>query len=201
MKNHKQKKMKAVKTNITKIKANPSNPRVIKDDKFKKLVKSIKDFPKMLEVRPIVVDKDYVVLGGNMRLRACQEAGLKEVPVIVLDNFTEKEQREFIIKDNVGYGEWDWDVIANEWDVEALEDWGLDIPKFETIGEIEAQGRMAATLDEKLDTYLNATIKQIVLYYEIEEYEQVLLGLNKIAEKEGLDDNSSVIKFLIENYK
>jgi len=193
--------MKAVATNITKIKANPSNPRVIKDDKFKKLVNSIKEFPKMLEVRPIVVDKDYVVLGGNMRLRACQEAGLKEVPVIVLDNFTEKEQREFIIKDNVGYGEWDWDVIANEWDVEELEDWGLDIPKFETIGEIEAEGRMAATLDEKLDTYLNATIKQIVLYYEMEEYEFALRLLDKIAEENDLPDNSSVIIYLLRKYE
>jgi|TARA_R100000479_G_C6391280_1_gene205254 hypothetical protein len=122
--------MKTEKVNISKIKTNPNNPRLIKDDKFKKLVKSIKEFPEMLEIRPIVVDKDNIVLGGNMRLRACQEAGLKEVYILQADQLTEKQQREFIIKDNVGFGEWDWDDLANEWDAEELEDWGLDLPVF-----------------------------------------------------------------------
>lgn len=112
---------------ISKVKSNPNNPRLIKDDKFKSLVKSITDFPKMLEVRPIVVDSDYVVLGGNMRLKACIEAGIKEIPIVIADQLTEKEQREFIIKDNVGYGEWDWEVLANEWDEADLKDWGLEI--------------------------------------------------------------------------
>jgi ParB-like chromosome segregation protein Spo0J len=115
---------------LTKIKANPNNPRLVKDDKFKKLVKSIQDFPQMLNIRPIVVNEDMIVLGGNMRLKACKEAGLKEVPVIKASSLTEEQQREFIIKDNVGYGEWDWDVIANEWDAEQVTDWGLDIPGF-----------------------------------------------------------------------
>jgi DNA modification methylase len=115
---------------LTKIKANPNNPRLVKDDKFKKLVKSIQDFPQMLNIRPIVVNDDMIVLGGNMRLKACKEAGLKEVPVIKASSLTEEQQREFIIKDNVGYGEWDWDVIANEWDAEQVTDWGLDIPDF-----------------------------------------------------------------------
>jgi DNA modification methylase len=115
---------------LTKIKANPNNPRLVKDDKFKKLVKSIQDFPQMLNIRPIVVNEDMVVLGGNMRLKACKEAGLKEVPVIKASSLTEEQQREFIIKDNVGYGEWDWDLIANEWDAEQVTDWGLDIPDF-----------------------------------------------------------------------
>jgi ParB-like chromosome segregation protein Spo0J len=122
--------MKTEKVKIGKIKTNPNNPRLIKDDKFKKLVKSIKEFPEMLEIRPIVVDKDNIVLGGNMRLRACQEAGLKEVYILQADKLTEKQQREFIIKDNVGFGEWDWDDLANEWDTEELEDWGLDLPVF-----------------------------------------------------------------------
>ncbi len=122
--------MKTEKVKIGKIKNNPNNPRLIKDDKFKKLVKSVKEFPEMLEIRPIVVDKDNIVLGGNMRLRACQEAGLKEVHIIQADQLTEKQQREFIIKDNVGFGEWDWDDLANEWDVDELEDWGLDLPVF-----------------------------------------------------------------------
>lgn len=116
---------------IKKIVANPNNPRVIKDDKFKKLVQSIKDFPKMLELRPIVIDEDNVVLGGNMRLRALQELGIKEVPVLYANDLTEEQKKEFIIKDNVGFGEWEWEQLANEWDVEKLEEWGLDIPNFE----------------------------------------------------------------------
>lgn len=107
---------------------NPNNPRVIKDEKFNKLVKSIKEFPKMLEIRPIVVNQDMIVLGGNMRLKACKEAGLKEVPIILADNLTEDEQKQFIIKDNIGFGEWDWEMLANEWESDLLEDWGLDIP-------------------------------------------------------------------------
>ena len=131
--------MKTEKVKIGKIKNNPNNPRLIKDDKFKKLVKSIKEFPEMLEIRPIVVDKDNIVLGGNMRLRACQEAGLKEVHIIQADKLTEKQQREFIIKDNVGFGEWDWDDLANEWDTEELEDWGLDLPLDFSVEELEAE--------------------------------------------------------------
>jgi len=131
--------MKTEKVKIGKIKTNPNNPRIIKDDKFKKLVRSIKEFPEMLEIRPIVVDKDNIVLGGNMRLRACQEAGLKEVHIIQADQLTEKQQREFIIKDNVGFGEWDWDDLANEWDVDELEDWGLDLPVDFAVEELEAE--------------------------------------------------------------
>lgn len=119
--------MKAEFISITKIKNNPNNPRIIKDDKFAKLVKSIQEFPKMLELRPIVVNDDMIVLGGNMRLKACKEAGLKEVPVIKASDLTEEQQKEFIIKDNVGFGEWDWDNLANEWDEKKLEDWGLDV--------------------------------------------------------------------------
>jgi ParB-like chromosome segregation protein Spo0J len=106
---------------VSQIKPNPNNPRLIKDDKFKKLVQSI------LNKRPIVVNKDMIVLGGNMRLKACIEAGMKDVPVIVAD-WSEEQQREFIIKDNVSGGEWDWDVLANEWDVDQLTEWGLDVP-------------------------------------------------------------------------
>jgi hypothetical protein len=118
------------KISIDKILINPNNPRLIKDDKFKKLCKSIQEFPEMLELRPIVVNKDMIVLGGNMRLKACQEIGLTEVPIIVAENLTEEQQREFLIKDNVSGGEWDWDILANEWEVEQLTDWGLDLPKW-----------------------------------------------------------------------
>jgi hypothetical protein len=120
---------------ISQVIPNPTNPRIIKDDKFKKLVKSIEEFPQMLELRPIVVDSNMVVLGGNMRLKACIAAGLKEVPIIVADQLTDAQKGEFIIKDNVGFGEWDWDLLANEWDVEALTDWGLDVGGFDLNAE------------------------------------------------------------------
>ena len=115
---------------IQNIKLNPNNPRLIKDDKFKKLVQSIKDFPEMLNIRPIVVNTDMVILGGNMRYKACKEAGLKEVPVIITD-LSEEKQREFLIKDNTSGGEWNWEVLANEWDNEELEEWGLELPGFD----------------------------------------------------------------------
>ena len=122
--------------NIKDIKLNPNNPRIIKDDKFKKLVESVKSFPEMLDIRPIVVNKDMIILGGNMRYKACKEAWLKEIPVIVAD-FTEEQEREFLIKDNVSGGEWDWDILANEWNKEELEEWWLDV-QFETV-EPEAE--------------------------------------------------------------
>jgi DNA modification methylase len=125
---------------ISEVKANPSNPRVIKNDKFKKLVNSIKEFPQMLEIRPIVVNEENIVLGGNMRLKACKEAGLKEVHIIKASNLTEEQQREFIVKDNVGFGEWDWDLLANDWDVDKLDEWGLDLPSdVFTPEELEAE--------------------------------------------------------------
>ena len=118
------------KVKITEVISNPNNPRLIKDDKFKKLVKSIQEFPDMLNVRPIVVNKDMVVLGGNMRLKAIKEAGIKEINVDIVD-WNEQQQKEFIIKDNASFGEWAWDDLANNWDAEELTDWGLDIPNFD----------------------------------------------------------------------
>ena len=120
--------MKVEKVKISEVKNNPQNPRLIKDDKFRKLVKSIQEFPQMLELRPIVVDENNIVLGGNMRLKACKEAGLKDVFIVKAENLTEEQKQEFIVKDNVGFGEWDWDMLANEWDVDKLDEWGLDLP-------------------------------------------------------------------------
>lgn len=119
------------KLKISEIKLNPNNPRFITDDKFKNLVKSIKDFPQMLDIRPIVVNNDMVILGGNMRFKACIEAGLKEIPVIIANNLTEEQQKEFLIKDNVSGGVWDFDILANEWDADLLNEWGLDVWKDE----------------------------------------------------------------------
>lgn len=116
---------------ISDIKLNPNNPRLIKDDKFKKLCQSLRDFPEMLELRPIVVNKDMIILGGNMRYKAAKEIGLKEIPVTIAD-LTPEQEREFLIKDNTSGGEWDWEVLANEWNSEELEAWGLDVPDFGT---------------------------------------------------------------------
>ena len=164
--------MKTKVVKLTEIKSNPSNPRIIKDDKFKKLVKSIKEFPKMLEIRPIVVDKDNVVLGGNMRLKACKDAGLIEIPVLSAEHLTLEEQQQFIVKDNLSYGEWDWDFLTTDFDMTALTDWGMDIPSF-NINEIEPQID-TAILCNKMDKYINNAVKQIVLYYDIKEYKEVL---------------------------
>jgi site-specific DNA-methyltransferase (adenine-specific) len=127
---------------LTDIKSNPNNPRVIKDDKFQKLVNSIKEFPKMMELRPMVINNDNIVLGGNMRLKALKELNYKDVPdgwVKRADELTEEEQRRFIIADNVGFGEHDWAMLTAEWDTEELSDWGLDIPDFAMGEELEAQ--------------------------------------------------------------
>lgn len=117
---------------ISEVKPNPKNPRIIKDGKFQKLVKSIQEFPDMLNKRPLIVftdvDNKYVVLGGNMRLKALNELKFKEIPVIIADEWTEEQKAEFLIKDNVGFGEWDWDSLANEWNTDELTDWGLDLP-------------------------------------------------------------------------
>jgi ParB-like chromosome segregation protein Spo0J len=129
--------MKIEKVKITEVKSNPNNPRVIKDDKFKKLVQSVRDFPQMLDIRPIVVNDEMIVLGGNMRLKACIEAGLKEVSIIKASDLTPEQQNEFIIKDNVGFGEWNWDDLANEWDDEKLVEWGLDLPLGQQIDNLE----------------------------------------------------------------
>jgi len=123
------------KVNIQKIKPNDENPRFITDAKFKKLIKSIKEFPEMLETRPLVVDENFVVLGGNMRLKALKSAGVFEVPIHQVKGWTDEQKKEFIIKDNLGYGEWDWDIVANEWDTQKLKDWGMDLPEFAKVDD------------------------------------------------------------------
>jgi hypothetical protein len=128
---------------IKNIKPNPRNPRTIRDERFEKLKKSIEDFPEMLEKRPLVcftdVDGKLVVLGGNMRLKAAQAVGLKELPVVLADDWTEEQKNEFLIKDNVGFGEWEWEALKADWDVAQLEEWGLDVPEFDG-GESEKTG-------------------------------------------------------------
>jgi hypothetical protein len=162
--------MKTEVVKISKIKKNPNNPRLVKDDKFKKLVQSIKDFPEMLKIRPIVVNEHMVVLGGNMRLRACKDAGLKDVPIIQASELTEKQQREFIIKDNVGFGEWDWDMIANEWDAGEMNQWGVDVwqPEEEVDYSVLEDLDLSSTLQDKEQSVKRA----IQIEFNAEHYDE-----------------------------
>ena len=179
---------------VSKIKNNPNNPRVIKDDKFRKLVKSIKEFPEMMEIRPIVVNDELIALGGNMRLKACKEAGLTEVPVIKAKNLTEGQQREFIIKDNVGFGEWDWDEIANKWDNDELIDWGLDLPGFDVDQSTKEEGCDMNNITFKLSTEQLPTVENAI--WEVAQSEE-----NNHAETTGNDDkNGNALYALITNW-
>ena len=187
------------KVHISKIQENKKNPRVIKGYKFEKLVKSIKDFPKMMELRPIIVNEQNIILGGNMRYKAAVESGLKEVFIVQAKDLTEKQQEEFIIKDNSSFGEWDWDLLANEWEVKELSEWGLDLPKI-YFDEDKEPDIDKDIFSDQLDTYINAKIKQITLYFDSEDYEKAINDLQTIREKEKLDDNTQVFNFLIKKY-
>jgi hypothetical protein len=187
--------MKSKHVPIESIKANETNPRFIKDYKFKKLVQSIKAFPKMLELRPIVVNKDMVVLGGNMRLRACQEAGLQMVHIIMADDLSKEEQAEFIIKDNVSFGEWDWEALANNWDNELMEDWGMDIwkpaeePDYSLLND-------DSSLDSAVEGMSGEVKKAIQIEFEAEHFEEA----QKII-KEWRDKGLYIGMFLVEKLK
>lgn len=165
--------MNTKKIKVEELKSNPDNPRIIRDEKFKKLVQSIKDFPQMLNIRPIVVDKDYIVLGGNMRLKAIKEAGLKEVPVMIVEDLTEEQKKEFILKDNIGYGDWDWAKLE-EWKTdEELLDWGIDLPEFnlDTLdyGILEEEEEL---LQEDLENMKGSIRKAIQIEFEPEHYDE-----------------------------
>lgn len=163
---------------LSKLKLNPGNPRKIAEAKMERLKKSLQDFERMMELRPIVVDEGWTVLGGNMRLQALKQLGFKEVPdewVKMAEGLTEEQKREFIIKDNVGFGEWDWEMLGNEWESGQLTEWGLDVPDWQgeqldysdKNKEIDAEG-----LEEKMS---------ITLQYTFEEYEKVRDALSRIA--------------------
>jgi hypothetical protein len=184
--------MKAIKTKLSEVKLNPNNPRLIKDDNFKKLVQSIKDFPEMLDIRPIVVNADMVILGGNMRFKACKEAGLKEVPIIIADNLTEEQQREFLIKDNVSGGEFDWSLLA-DWDAEQLEDWGLDIPN--NLEEIKATKDIPDIGEIEFSEELLLEHNYIVLYFDNAmdwEVAQEIYGLKQVKSKDSSDKTKKI---------
>jgi hypothetical protein len=162
--------MQVSKVKISEVKNNPKNPRLIKDDKFRKLVKSIQEFPQMLELRPIVVDENNIVLGGNMRLKACKEAGLKEVYIVKAENLTEQQKDEFIVKDNVGFGEWDWDMLANEWDVDQLTEWGLDV--WQAPVEVDYSLLDDEDLSDELNDMAYGVKKAIQIEFQAEHYDE-----------------------------
>lgn len=167
--------MQIQKVAISKVKLNPSNPRTVKDEKFKQLVQSIREFPEMLDIRPIVVNDDWITLGGNMRLKACKEAGLKEVPIIKASTLTPEQQREFIIKDNIGYGDWDWPLLNTDWDTEQLSDWGLDVPEFADEVNDYSDKNSEINIDSlDGDMYIKLT-------YSEDDYWKVKEQLSKIA--------------------
>jgi len=190
--------MQVTKVKINSIKTNPKNPRLIKDDKFKKLVNSIKEFPQMLELRPIVVDENNIILGGNMRHKACIEAGLKEVYIVQAKDLTELQKDEFIVKDNVGFGEWDWDILANEWDTDKLQDWGLSLPIF-LDNLTNNEGYEGLDQLSKLDKFLSAELKRMFLVYDNQTFENVIEWFNKQQAKHELENHSQVILKLMEN--
>jgi hypothetical protein len=165
-----------MKVKVSEIKPNLKNPRIIKDDKFQKLVNSIKEFPEMLEKRPLVcytdVDKKLVILGGNMRFKAAKELGIKELSVVLADDWTEEQKAQFLIKDNLGYGEWDWNIIANEWDETNLNDWGLDIPVFESPKDLDYSLLDDVDMSNELSDMASNIKKAIQIEFEIEHYDE-----------------------------
>ena len=171
-----------MKLKINELKPNESNPRIIKEAKFKKLVQSIKDFPEMLELRPIILDENNVILGGNMRYKACVQAGLKEVNVKIAKGLTEEQKKEFIVKDNVGFGEWDWDSLGNEWDNVKLGEWGMDVwqPEEAVDYSVLEDLDLGSTLQDK-----EASVKRAIqIEFEPEHYDEAVLLINT-ARKEG----------------
>jgi hypothetical protein len=141
-----------------------------------------------------------IVLGGNMRLKACIAAGLKQVPIIKASDLSEEQQKEFVIKDNASFGEWDWDVLIDEWSTNDLSDWGLDIPKSYFDDDVEPEFDHS-DLGNKLDAYINAKIKQVVLYFDAQQYEDVVNFLDGICKQEDMESNTQAFIFLMENYR
>ncbi len=189
--------MNLVKVKISEVKNNPNNPRVIKDFKYRKLVKSIKESPWMLQYRTIVVNDDMIVLGGNQRLRACKEAGMKEIYIQKASELSEEQQRQFIVKDNLSSGEWDWDALANDWDADELESLGLDMP-FMGDSMSNENEYLDQDPDKKLENFLNAEIKRLYLVYDSDLYEKVVDWFEKKVTDLGVEDFSQVILKIME---
>lgn len=198
-----------IKVKISEVKPNPKNPRVIRDEKFQKLVNSIQEFPDMLNKRPLIVftdtDGKYIVLGGNMRLKALKELKYKEIPVIIADEWSDEQKNEFLIKDNVGFGEWDWDILANEWDAEKLDEWAIDVWQltmnndFDDAEDIVTNNGDYDHIDDISIDYLNSDMKKFEVYIKKDEYETVVSKINHIKKTQNCETNSDAIVWLILN--
>jgi len=169
--------------NVATLKPNETNPRYIKDSKFKKLVKSLKEFPEMLEKRPIVVDEDMVVLGGNMRLEAAKAAGIFEVWIDVAQGWTEQQKREFIIKDNASFGEWDWSLLGNDWNAQQLGEWGLDVWQPEEDVDYSILDDLG-DLDDKVSDMESNVKTAIQIEFESEDYEPAKEIISELRKKD-----------------
>jgi hypothetical protein len=181
---------------LSTLKPNPGNPRFIKDEKFKKLCDSIQAFPKMMELRPIIIDEGNIILGGNMRFNALKHLGYKELPVEWVkqaNELTEEQKQEFIVKDNVGFGEWDWDILANEWDTEKLEEWGLDLPGFAP--DVDYSILDDEDVEGQLNDMTNGVKKAIQIEFEAEHYEEAY-ELVKFWREQGGYIGGMIMEFL-----
>lgn len=181
---------------LSQIKPNPDNPRVIRDEKYRQLVKSLKEFPEMLWKRPIVVDEDHVALGGNMRLKALEELKFKEVPVIVAEGWTEEQRKQFVVKDNVSYGEWDWDMLSNTWDAVQLNDWGLHV----WVPEVDADYTVLDSdefsgIDERVTKIAESTERGILINFPNDLYDEAY-ELVKKANKRKYDVGMALLTLL-----
>jgi len=186
---------------MSSIKPAPDNPRLIKDAKFKKLCDSIEQFPQMLSLRPMIVDEAGVILGGNMRYKALKHLGYKSIPsdwVKRAAELTEEQKQEFIIKDNVGFGEWDWDALANEWSADGLNKWGLNVPSFDDDMSNNADYSNLDQLD-KLDKFMEAEVKRMFLVFDGETFPRVVEWFAQQRKDNGFDDNSQVVLNIINN--
>lgn len=194
--------MKTQKIKIEDIKSNPNNPRIIKDDKFHKLVRSIKDFPEMLEIRPIVVDSDFVVLGGNMRLKACLEAGLKEVPVLMADQLTEEQKKEFIIKDNANFGDWDWEILQSNWDMSSVGEWGVDVfelPKdldYSILGGGDDDEDDDGDLNKKIDQKKENMTRALCIPFDSDNYDKSAALVKKLIKRDDVNMGAVIYEAL-----
>jgi len=182
------------KVKINAVKENTANPRTINKQKFNKLVASVKEFPEMLKLRPIVVDSDLVILGGNMRYKACKEIGLKEVYIIEASSLTDEQAKEFIIKDNVGFGDWDWDLLANSWDTKQLKEWGMDVWQPEE--EVDYSLLDEIDLDDQIQTMYDQTKKSIILEFPTELYENEVKELYDTIKAKGVDMSNLYLEAL-----
>lgn len=191
-----QKPIETVSMKIADVKKNPNNPRIIKDAKFINLVNSIKEFPEMLNVRPIVLNKDHVIIGGNMRFQAAMAAGLTEIPAIIAYHFTDKQEAEFVVKDNLNFGEWDYDKLANDFNVEELVDWGMDAKEFGITDapkfEFEDDGVTADLPDS------NSDVKMVQLFFNTETQAMFVQKISHLMEHFGAENITDATEKAVE---